>query len=99
MSEGRRRYIVAYDIRNDKRLRKVAAAMNAFGWRMQYSVFIADLDQMELIDLQSLLASIIHHGEDSLAFIDVGQPSGLRRTAFSFMGRPPILPTSGAVVI
>jgi CRISPR-associated protein Cas2 len=98
MSE-RRRFVVAYDIRDDKRLRRVAAAMNAYGWRMQYSVFIADLDQMELIELQALLASIVHHDLDSVAFIDVGHPAGLQRNAFSFMGRPPRLPTGGAMVI
>ncbi len=99
MARGRHRYLVAYDIRDDVRLRRVHKTVKGFGWSMQYSVFICDLDTMELIALQDALGEVIHHGVDSIAFIDVGEHGERGRDCFSFMGAAPTLPASGAVVI
>ena len=96
---GRRRYLVAYDIRDDKRLRRVHKTMKGFGWSMQYSVFICDLDRIELYDLETALGQTIHHGEDSIAIIDLGDPIERGRQCFSFMGAEPTLPTSGPVIL
>ena len=96
---SRRRYVVAYDIRDDKRLRKVHKTMKEFGWSMQYSVFISDLDVMELIELKLRLASVLDHDCDSVAMIDVGLPTERGRSAFEFLGVAPVLPTAGATVI
>jgi CRISPR-associated endonuclease Cas2 len=38
---ARRRYLVAYDIRDDRRLRLVAGCMEGYGSRVQYSVSCA----------------------------------------------------------
>ena len=50
---SRRRYVVAYDIREPKRLRQVHSAMKAFGYPLQYSVFVCDLDGMERVSVGS----------------------------------------------
>ncbi len=73
--------------------------MKEFGWSMQYSVFICDLDKMELIDLQTRLGFEMHHRDDSIAIIDLGDPHERGRSCFAFMGSAPALPTSGPVVI
>ena len=99
MARGRKRYLVAYDIRDDKRLRRVHKTMKAFGWPMQYSVFICDLDFMELMELRTELGNIIHHTMDSIAIIDLGQPQERGTRCFSFMGQSNPLPTSGPVII
>ena len=99
MSRGRTRYIVAYDIRDTKRLRMVHKTMKGFGWPMQYSVFICDLDRTELFELKTELGSHIHHGMDSVAIVDVGDPADRGRHCFDFMGVEPLLPTSGPVII
>ncbi|MGQ0802339.1 MAG: CRISPR-associated endonuclease Cas2 [Actinomycetota bacterium] len=99
MARGRRRYLVAYDIRDDVRLRRVHKVVKGFGWPMQYSVFICDLDGIELLQLRSALGDEIHHGVDSVAFIDLGEPQERGRQCFSFMGSAPTLPTTGPVVI
>ena len=44
---ARRRYLVAYDIRDDRRLRAIAACMEGYGERIQYSVFVTDLSDRE----------------------------------------------------
>lgn len=99
MARGRKRYLVAYDIRDDKRLRRVYKTMQAYGWAMQYSVFICDLDFVELIGLRADLGAIINHGADSIAIIDLGQPEDRGSKCFSFMGQSHPMPTSGPVII
>ena len=46
---ARRRYLVAYDIRDDRRLRMIAGCMEGYGTRIQYSVFVYDLSSRELV--------------------------------------------------
>lgn len=99
MAAGRTRFVVAYDIRDAKRLRQVHKAVKAVGWPMQYSVFICDLDPMELLDLKFGLADIIHHNDDQVAFVRLGSPEEQGRECFEFMGLQQELPTSGPVVI
>jgi CRISPR-associated protein Cas2 len=41
MSRGR--YLIVYGIPDDRRLRSVATCMEAYGTRIQYSMFIGDL--------------------------------------------------------
>lgn len=99
MPRGRRRYLVAYDIREDRRLRRVHRTMKGYGWSMQYSVFICDLDAMELTAMRMDLSGIIDHRVDSVAVIDLGDPEERGVQCFSFMGFAPELPTSGPVVL
>ncbi|WP_419918082.1 CRISPR-associated endonuclease Cas2 [Candidatus Poriferisocius sp.] len=99
MSKGRKRYLIAYDICDPKRLRKVHKTLLGYGWSMQYSVFICDLDAMELISVKSDLGDIIHHNEDSIAMIDIGDPNQRGKNCFQFMGVSVPLPTSGPVIL
>ena len=96
---SRRRYLVAYDIRDDKRLRLVYKTMKGYGWRMQYSVFICDLDRMELLSLKTDLGAIIHHAVDSIAMVDLGSPHERGSDCFQFMGAVNALPESGPVIL
>lgn len=66
---------------------------------MQYSVFICDLDSVELTGLRTDLGAVIHHGEDSIAIVDLGRPEEQAKKRFSFMGQSNPLPTSGPVII
>ena len=95
----RKRYLVAYDIREDKRLRRVHKTMKGYGWSLQYSVFICDLDAMELLALKADLGEIIHHALDSIAIVDLGPPDERGSACFQFMGVASRLPASGPVVI
>ena len=95
----RKRYLVAYDIREDKRLRRVHKTMKGYGWALQYSVFVCDLDAMELLAMRTDLGEIIHHALDSIAIVDLGSPDGRGSDCFQFMGMADRLPTSGSVII
>ncbi|MGI8517052.1 MAG: CRISPR-associated endonuclease Cas2 [Acidimicrobiia bacterium] len=99
MSQGRRRYLVGYDIREDKRLRQVHKTMKGFGWAMQYSVFICDLDAMELVRMKLKLGDLINHAVDSVAVVDLGDPRDRGVKCFFFMGAKPDLPVTGPVIL
>ncbi|MFT3853147.1 MAG: CRISPR-associated endonuclease Cas2 [Ilumatobacteraceae bacterium] len=99
MALERRRYLVGYDIRDPKRLRLVHRIARQYGWSMQYSVFVCDLDKMEVIGLRQALGDVIHHRQDSVAIIDLGDPAERGRDCFEFMGVAPRLPTSGALIL
>jgi CRISPR-associated protein Cas2 len=73
--------------------------MVAFGWSMQYSVFICDLDEIEMLMLKSAILGIIQTRADSVAVIRLGSPTERGRGCFEFLGVPPGLPTSGPVIL
>jgi CRISPR-associated protein Cas2 len=62
-------YIVAYDIADPKRLRKVAQTCEDFGYRRQFSVFLCRLSAHDLVRLKSRLYDIIHLERDQVLFI------------------------------
>ncbi len=62
-------YLVAYDISDPKRLRKVAQTCEDFGYRRQYSVFLCRLSAHDLVRLKSRLYDIIDLQADQVLFI------------------------------
>lgn len=98
-STARRRYLFAYDIRDPKRLRAVHKIAQGYGWAMQYSLFVGDLDPIELIDLKRSITAVIDHRKDSVVLIDVGSPGERRASSFHFIGLTPALPTVGPTII
>ena len=66
-------YLVAYDICDPKRLRKVAQTCEDFGFRRQYSVFLCRLTAANLVRLKSRLYDIIKLEDDQVLFIPLCQ--------------------------
>jgi len=62
-------YLVAYDICDPKRLRKVAQTCEDFGFRRQYSVFLCRLAAVDLVRLKSRLYDIVDLDKDQVLFI------------------------------
>ena len=62
-------WLVAYDIANPKRLRKVAKTCEDFGLRRQYSVFFCRLMPVDMIRLKSRLYDVINLDQDQVLFI------------------------------
>jgi len=94
---ARRRYLVAYDIRDDRRLRMIATCMEGYGTRIQYSVFVSDLSSRELVLMRADIESRMKMTEDSVMIIDLGAVNDLSR--FLFLGHHENLPVAGAVVV
>lgn len=70
---ARRRYLIAYDISDPKRLRKVIKVMESYGQRLQYSVFLCDLSGVELVNWRSDILAVVKLAEDSVVDLDLGQ--------------------------
>jgi CRISPR-associated protein Cas2 len=94
---ARRRHLVAYDIRDEKRLRAVATCMEGFGQRIQYSVFVSDLSAQELFSMRRALEGYMNLAEDSIMIIDLGVAGDSSR--FTFVGPHHPLPTAEAVIV
>jgi CRISPR-associated protein Cas2 len=62
-------YIVAYDISDPKRLRKVARTCEDFGYRKQLSVFLCRLSATDFVRLRNRLYDIIDLHADQVLFI------------------------------
>jgi len=71
---ARRRYLVAYDIRDDRRLRSIAGCMQGYGTRIQYSVFVCDLSDREKVIMRGDIEGLMKASEDSVMVIDLGRP-------------------------
>lgn len=59
-------YLLAYDIRDPKRLRQVAKTLEGYGTRIQYSIFRCRLDRQMLERLRWKLAEIMQAEDDLL---------------------------------
>jgi CRISPR-associated protein Cas2 len=59
-------YLVAYDIANPKRLVRVHSVLKKQGLPLQYSVFTVVIKRKALLRLLSVLAALIHPGQDDI---------------------------------
>jgi len=70
---ARRRFLIAYDIRDAQRLRQVCKITEKYGDRLQYSVFVCDLNPMEHLHAKADMERTMLMTEDSVVIIDVGE--------------------------
>ncbi len=62
-------WLVAYDICDPKRLRKVAKTCEDFGLRRQYSVFVCRVTATALVRLKARLYDILDLQTDQVIFV------------------------------
>lgn len=67
----RHHYIVAYDISEPTRLRKVHKVCCAFGFPIQYSLFGCQLTEKQLASLKAKLSQVIREKEEQVIFLKV----------------------------
>lgn len=94
---ARRRYLIAYDISDPVRLRRVIKVMESYGERLQYSVFLCDLSGVELVQWLKDIGAVVNLSADSVVRIDLGDSQ--RPTEISVLGRPRRLPRRGATIV
>jgi CRISPR-associated protein Cas2 len=94
---SRRRFLVAYDIRDDRRLRSVATCMEGYGTRIQYSVFVCDLSDREKFVMRGDIEARMKLSEDSVMIVELGSAGDSSR--FLFLGHHERLPSTGAVIV
>lgn len=82
----RNSYLVAYDIRDPKRLRKIYVKMRGYGEAIQYSVFLCRLSKTEKMLMLSDLVVLIKTNEDSIIIIPLGRSSKEDISDIEFIG-------------
>lgn len=95
----RNRYLVTYDVSDEKRLRKVFRCLNGYGDPVQYSVFFCDLSTQERILLIGDLMELIHQQEDQVLVVNLGPADGRGAKVVEVLGRRQPPPERGVVVI
>lgn len=70
--------------------------MEGYGDRLQYSVFISDLNPSELVHARAEVEGEMLMIKDSVVIVDLGEVADAR---FLFLGRHRDLPASGPRVI
>lgn len=94
-SSTRTRFLVTYDIRDARRLRRVHRAVSGYGDSLQYSVYVCDLSRGELIALKERLMDLIDLDLDNISIFDLGPPHGEVMKRAEHLGRRPNLPSDG----
>lgn len=93
------RYLVAYDITDDRRRERIAHVLSAYGDRIQYSVFIVDAAKATVLRMERELEDEVHHGEDSVLMCDLGMAQDCEAAAMTFIGRRRPLTDRGSFVV
>lgn len=90
-------YVVAYDIRDDKRRKQVSDVLEGYGKRVQYSVFECVLTSAKFDELRSKLGKKIKLSEDSVRFYPLSRHT-LKQVEILGIG-PPVTQSPGSVII
>ena len=92
-------YLVTYDIRDDKRLRKVYKTMRNWGDHLQYSVFECQLNEVDLRRLKDELRAIIHAAQDQVLFVNLGPAAGRGERVIEAIGQPYVSLASPCLIV
>lgn len=69
----RRRYVVSYDVADDRRRTKLFELLLGYGDHVQFSVFLADLTAQELVTLRGRMLELMNEREDQVLIVDLGR--------------------------
>ena len=93
-----RLYIVAYDISDQRRWRRIFTLMKGYGEWVQLSVFQCRLPRQQHAELVSLIDGIIHHSEDHVLLLDFGHADHVSPNVIS-LGKADFTPVEQAPII
>lgn len=95
----RRCYLVCYDIRDPKRLRRVHKVLKGYGEAWQFSVFFCMLKDIDRVRLQTQLEAEMNLKQDRAMILDLGPNEKEARKATLVLGQSLPEPESGIIVI
>mgnify|MGYP001105375358 FL=1 len=95
----RRCYLVCYDIRDPKRLRRVHKVLKGYGEAWQFSVYFCVLKDIDRVRLQTDLEEQMNQKEDQAMILDLGPNEKEAREAATVIGQPLPEQDSGIVVV
>jgi CRISPR-associated protein Cas2 len=76
----RRHFLVGYDIRDARRLRRVHKIVRDFGAPLQYSVFACRLTDAARAELERRLLEVIDRRVDNVILVDLGPVASVSGT-------------------
>jgi len=65
-------YLVCYDIRDDRRWRRLYKTMKGYGEWLQLSVFQCRLNKVRALRMEETIRVIVNQAEDHVIIIDLG---------------------------
>jgi CRISPR-associated protein Cas2 len=97
--DGPYRYIIAYDVSDDRRRTLIARRLSSYGQRIQFSVFLVDVRPARIVRLRGMLEQILIPAEDSVLICELGPRERAVTLRMEFLGRQPNLLGSDPVVL
>lgn len=94
-----RSYLVCYDVRDPKRLRKVHKTLMGYGEPRQFSVFWCVLKKIERVRLEEALKAVMNQRDDQVLIVDLGGDEEAARDAVFVLGQGMEEPAGGTVVV
>jgi CRISPR-associated protein Cas2 len=94
----RRRYLVSYDVADDRRRTKIFELLLGYGDHVQFSVFLADLTPSEVVELRTRLQGWMDEREDQVLIVDLGQETRALTEMLEVLGKP-YVPSARSIVV
>lgn len=95
----RSRYLLCYDVRDPARLRRTAKVAEAWGHRLELSVFVCDLDDVERARFVRDLRDVLHLEVDRAFLVDLGPAGDSSRRRFHWLTPPVVFPDARVATI
>ena len=83
----RKRYLVTYDVSDDKRRAAIFETLMGNGDHVQFSVFLCQLSDVELARLRGSLARSINARQDQVLIVDLGPADTDLTSRFECIGK------------
>ncbi|PID48377.1 MAG: CRISPR-associated endonuclease Cas2 [Proteobacteria bacterium] len=62
------RYLITYDIKDDKKRKKISDMLDGFGARVNFSVYECEISKSKLAHLKSEIEKLVDKKQDSVRF-------------------------------
>ena len=83
----RKRYLIAYDVSDDKRRTAIFKTLMGNGDHVQFSVFLCQLSDVELARLKGDLAESVNARQDQVVILDLGPADNDLASRFECLGK------------
>jgi len=83
----RKRYLITYDVADDKRRNSVFKTLMGHGDHVQFSVFLCELNGVELAKLKGALNETLNHRQDQAIMIDMGPADNAVNSTLQCVGK------------
>lgn len=95
---ARHHFLISYDISDDKRRTRVFQTLQANGDHAQFSVFLCQLNAVELAQLRATIQALINAAEDQIMVVELGKVYADEPVRLETLGLPYLPPTRAMIV-